>query len=51
MDPDELVVAWKKATDKRISAAQAEELIKQGAVNGTSTINKEEFVQLVRAHA
>ena len=50
MDTDELVVAWKKATDKRISAAQAEELIKQGAVNGTSTITKEEFVQLVRAH-
>ena len=51
MDADELVVAWKKVTDKKITAAQAQELINQGATNGNSTLDKDEFVQVVRAHA
>ena len=51
MDADELVVAWKKVTNKKISPAQAQVLINQGATNGNSTLDKDEFVQLVRAHA
>ena len=51
MDADELVVAWKKATDKKITTAQAQALIAQGATNGNSTLDKDEFVQVVRAHA
>ena len=50
MDADELVVAWKKATDKKISTAEAQALISQGATNGNATLDKEEFVQVVRAH-
>jgi Ca2+-binding EF-hand superfamily protein len=51
MDADELVVAWKKVTDQKISTKEAQELINQGATNGNSTLDKDEFVQLVRAHA
>lgn len=51
MDADELVVAWKKVTDKKISAAEAQALINQGATNGNATLDKDEFVQVVRAHA
>jgi len=51
MDADELVVAWKKVTDKKISTKEAQELINQGATNGNSTLDKDEFVQVVRAHA
>jgi len=51
MDADELVVAWKKVTDKKISTKEAEELISQGATNGNATLDKDEFVQVVRAHA
>ena len=51
MDKDELVVAWKKVTDKKITAEQAQALISQGATNGNSTLDKDEFVQVVRAHA
>ena len=51
MDADELVVAWKKVTDKKISTAEAQVLINQGVVNGNANLDKDEFVQLVRAHA
>lgn len=51
MDADELVVAWKKVTDKKISTAEAQALISQGATNGNANLDKDEFVQLVRAHA
>ena len=51
MDADELVVAWKKVTDKKISTKEAQELISQGATNGNATLDKDEFVQVVRAHA
>ena len=51
MDADELVVAWKKVTDKKITTAQAQELINQGATNGNSNLDKDEFVQVVRAYA
>ena len=51
MDADELVVAWKKVTDRKISPAEAQALIGQGSANGNATLDKDEFVQLVRAHA
>ena len=51
MDEDELVVAWSKVTNTKISTAAAIALISQGASNGNSTLDKDEFVQLVRAHA
>jgi len=51
MDADELVVAWKKVTDKKITTQEAQALINQGATNGNSTLDKDEFVQLVRSHA
>jgi Ca2+-binding EF-hand superfamily protein len=51
MDADELVVAWKKVTDQKISTVEAQSLIGQGATNGNSTLDKDEFVQLVRAQA
>ena len=51
MDADELVVAWKKVTDKKITTEEARALITEGAVNGNPTLDKDEFVQLVRAHA
>ena len=51
MDADELVVAWKKATDKKITTEQAQALINEGAANGNATLDKDEFVQVVRAHA
>ena len=50
MDADELVVAWKKVTDMKISTAEAQELINQGATNGNANLDKNEFVQVVRAH-
>jgi len=51
MDADELVVAWNKVANKKISVAEAEALIAQGATNGNSMLDKDEFVQVVRAHA
>ena len=44
-------VTDKKVTDKKISPEQAQALISQGATNGNSTLDKDEFVQVVRAHA
>uniref|UniRef100_A0A7S4MIB0 EF-hand domain-containing protein n=2 Tax=Prymnesium polylepis TaxID=72548 RepID=A0A7S4MIB0_9EUKA len=51
MDADELVVAWKKVTNKKISTADAQAIINQGAINGNPTLDKDEFVQVVRAQA
>ena len=40
------MVAWKKVTDRRISTAEAHDLIKQGAVNGNANLDKDEFVSV-----
>ena len=47
MDKDELVVAWKKATDKKIYRGGGGAIAR--ATNGNSTLDKDEFVPR-RAH-
>ena len=47
MDADELVVAWKKVTDRKISPAEAQALIGQGSANGNARALRRDRRQVV----